>query len=84
MASRLSCNISIFGFVFFVHKSLLGIVSQWSREKFAFLSIKPRSYVRVLIKRRWGISQFTRVHFTSCCVFPRPGLAVVAPEDKTR
>ena len=49
MASRLFCHISIFGLVLFVHKSLLGIVRQWSRAKFAILSSKPRSYVRVLI-----------------------------------
>ena len=49
MAPRLSCHISVFDLVFFVHKSLLGFVRQWSRAKFAILSIKPRSYVKVLI-----------------------------------
>ena len=49
MARRLSCYISISGLVFVVHKSRLGIGRQWSRAKFAILSIKPRSYVRVLI-----------------------------------
>ena len=39
MAPRLSCHISIFGLVFFVHKSLLGITRQWSRKKFAILSL---------------------------------------------
>ena len=39
MAPRLSCHISIFGLVFFVLKSLLGITRQWSRKKFAILSL---------------------------------------------
>ena len=28
-------------------KSLLGIARQWSREKFAILTLKPRSHVRI-------------------------------------
>ena len=38
-----------FSLVFFVLKSLLGIVGQWSCEKFAVLTLKPRSPVRILI-----------------------------------
>ena len=30
-------------------QSLLGIARQWSREKFAILSLKPRSHVRILL-----------------------------------
>ena len=33
MTPRLSSHISIFGLVFFVPKSLLGITRQWSRKK---------------------------------------------------
>ena len=55
MTPRPSCHFSIFGLVFFVLKSLLGIARQWSREKFAILILKPRSQVRVLIYRRWAI-----------------------------
>ena len=43
------------GLVFFVLKCLLRIVRQWSREKFAILTLKPRSHVRILIYRTWAI-----------------------------
>ena len=36
---------------FFVLKSFLGIARQWSLEKFAILTLKPRSHVRILIYR---------------------------------
>ena len=36
----------IFRVVFFVLKSLLGIMRQWSREKFAILTFAPRAYQR--------------------------------------
>ena len=50
MTPRLSGHISIiFGLAFFVLKSLLEIASQWNREKFAILSVKPGSHVRILI-----------------------------------
>ena len=41
-------HFSIFGLVFFVLKSLLGIVGQWSCEKFAVFSLKHWSPVRIL------------------------------------
>ena len=47
MTLRLSGHFSIFGLVFFVRKSLLGIARQWSLEKFAILTLKPRSHVRI-------------------------------------
>ena len=40
MTPRLSGHISILGLVFFVFKSLLGILRQWSREKFALLPLR--------------------------------------------
>ena len=40
MTPRLSGHISILGLVFFVLKSLLGILRQWSREKFALLPLR--------------------------------------------
>ena len=55
MTPRLSGHFSIFGLVFFVLKSLLRIVRQWSREKIAILSLKPCSHVRILIYRTWAI-----------------------------
>ena len=55
MTPRLSGDFCTFGLVFFVLKSLLGIARQWSREKFAILTLQPRSHVRVLINRRWAI-----------------------------
>ena len=54
MAARLSGHYSIFGLVFLVLKSLLGIARQWSRENFAILTLKPRSRVRMLIYRTWA------------------------------
>ena len=55
MAPRLSGQTSIFGVVFFVFKSLLGIERQEKLEKFAILTRKPRSHVRILIYRTWPI-----------------------------
>ena len=43
--------LSIFGLVFFVFKSLLGIARQWSRKNFAILTLKPRSHVRIQFNR---------------------------------
>ena len=48
MAPRLSGQTSIFGVVFFVSKPLLGIKIQKKLEKFAILTRKPRSHVRIL------------------------------------
>ena len=48
---------SIFGVVFFVSKSLLGIERQKKLEKFAILTRKPRSHARILIYRTWPIHQ---------------------------
>ena len=56
MAPRLSGQTSIFGVVFFVSKSLLGIERQKKFEKFAILTRKPRSHVRILIYRTWPIA----------------------------
>ena len=53
MAPRLSGQTSIFGVVFFVSKSPLGIDRQKKLEKFAILTRKPRNHVRILIYRTW-------------------------------
>jgi len=70
MAPRLSGQTSIFGVVFFVSKSLLGIVGQKKLEKFAILTRKPRSHARILIYRTWPIAE---VEFELCllalCLF---------------
>ena len=42
MTPKLSGRFSVFGLVFFVLKSLLGIAGQWSREKFAIYVLKAR------------------------------------------
>ena len=55
MAPRLSGQTSIFGVVFFVSKSLLGIEGQKKLEKFAILTRKPRSHGRILKYRTWPI-----------------------------
>ena len=54
MTSRLSGNISEFGLVLIVLKSLLETARQCSREKFAILSLKPRRHVTILIHRTWA------------------------------
>ena len=53
--AHLSGHFSMFGFVFFVLKSLLGIVRQRRREKCAILSLKPQSHARILIYRLLAI-----------------------------
>ena len=55
MAPRLSRQISIFGVVFFVSKSLLGIERQRKLKKFTILTRKPRSHVGILKYRIWAI-----------------------------
>ena len=57
MAPRLSGQNSIFGVVFFVSKSPLGIERQKKLEKFAILTRKPRSHARILIYRTWPINK---------------------------
>ena len=51
MATRLSGQTSIFGVIFFVFKSLLGIERQKKLRKFTFFTRKPRRHVRILIYR---------------------------------
>ena len=53
MAPRLSGQTFIFGVVFFVSKSLLGIEGQMKLKKIAILTRKPQSHARVLIYRTW-------------------------------
>ena len=55
MTLRLSAHFSTFGLVFFVLKSLLGMARRWNHEKFAVLTLKPRSHVRILIYRKRAI-----------------------------
>ena len=66
MAPRLSGQNSIFGVVFFVSKSLLGIERQKKLEKFAILTRKPRSHARILIYRTWPISHQKQQMHSSC------------------
>ena len=54
MTPKLSAHFSLFGLVFFVLKFLLGIARQCGLEKFAILTLKPRSHVRILIDRTWA------------------------------
>ena len=58
MAPRLSGQNSIFGVVFFVSKSLLGIEGQKKLEKFAIFTRKPRSRAGILIYRTWPIGSY--------------------------
>ena len=59
MAPRLSGQTSIFGVVFFVFESLLGIGRQKKLKKFTILTWKPRSHGRILIYRTWPIVTVT-------------------------
>ena len=52
MDLSLSGQTSIFGGVFFVFKSLLGIERQKKLTKNSFLTRKPRSHVRIVAKHR--------------------------------
>ena len=61
MAPRLSGQTFIFGVVFFVSKSLLGIERQNKLERFAILTRKPRSHVRILIYRTWPIGKIATI-----------------------
>jgi len=60
MAPKTSRQISIFGDVLSVSMSLLGIERPRKHNKFAILSRKPRSYVRILIYRTWPITLLSR------------------------
>ena len=60
MTPRLSGHFSISG-LFFLRSSLLGIARRWSREKFAILTLKPRSHVRIFVYRMWAI-RMTPLH----------------------
>ena len=42
-------------------KSLLGIGRQWSLEKFAILTFKPRSPVKILRYRTWAIGSLHEI-----------------------
>ena len=71
MAPRLSGQTSIFGVVFFVSKSPLGIERQKKLEKFTILTRKPRSHARILIYRTWPIKGYAQ-HYKICrCDPPR-------------
>ena len=63
MAPRLSGQTSIFGVVFFVFKSPLGIERQKKLKKFTILTRKPRSHVRILIYRTWPIILRNRAEY---------------------
>ena len=69
MAPRLSSQTSIFGVVFFVSKSPLGIERQKKLEKFAILTRKPRSHARILIYRTWPITQVLFLNSKNGCKF---------------
>ena len=69
MSPRLSGHFSIFGLVFFVLKSLLGIATQWSRDKFAILTLKPPSHDKILIQQKWAMVNFPNLPYR-----PRPML----------
>ena len=80
MTPRLSGHFSIFGLVFFVLKSLLGVARQWSREQFAILTLKPRSHVRILIYRTWTIGEEGQFYWklSVCLLAKADRLSVVA------
>ena len=76
MAPRLSGQTSIFGVVFFVSKSLLGIERQKKLKKFTILTRKPRSHVRILIYRTWAIEVVLAL--TRCIYMTKPDVCIKA------
>ena len=72
MTPRLSGQTSIFGVVFFVPKSLLGIEGQRKLEKFAIFTRKPRSHARILIYRTWPIINVLMSHLYLCAYENQP------------
>ena len=60
MSPRLSGQTSIFGVVFFVSKSLLGIERQKNLKKFAILTRKPWSHVRIFDILK--VAYFEQIH----------------------
>ena len=54
MTQRLSGHFSIIYLVLFALNSLLGIARQRRREKFAILTLKPRSHDRISKYRTWA------------------------------
>ena len=64
-APTLSGQTSIFGVVFFVSKSLLGIERQQKLKKFTIFTRKPRSHVRIFIYRTSLIDPLTEMAFLS-------------------
>ena len=81
MTPRVSGHFSIFGLVFFVFKSLLGIARQWSLEKFAILSPKPQSRVRILIYRKRAITDPTRPHLLCLCKLKNSSIHTLLKAD---
>ena len=63
MTPRFSGHFSIFGLVFFVLKSPLGIARQCSGKKISVLTLKPRSQVRILIYRTCAIINWLQKNF---------------------
>ena len=69
MTVRLSGHVSIFGLVFFVLKSLLGIPKQWNCEKFAILSSKSCLYNNILKYQTWACVVKAVTKILSCQVY---------------
>ena len=55
---------NLFGDVFFISKSLLGIVRQKKLKKLQILTRKPRIHIRILIYRAWSILKGGKQDFT--------------------
>ena len=56
MTQRLTGHFFIFGLVFFVLKTLLGIEGQWNHEKFAIFSLKCQSHDRTFVYQMWVVN----------------------------
>ena len=81
MAVTLSGQTSIFGVVFFVSKSLLGIKRpKQLNNKFTILTRKPRSHVRIFIYRTWPIA---KISLTSPIVINMQTRELLADQTKS-
>ena len=80
MAPRLSGQTSIFGVVFFISKSHLGIERQKKLKKFTILTQKSWSHVRIWIYRTWANKKEKQATFKRILVFPaasRPNIKIL-------
>ena len=72
MTLKLSGHFSIFGLVFFVPNSPLGIARQWSREKFVILTLSLGViYIFNISNVGYSVTYFSTVCYSKTCTVPQ-------------